>query len=280
MLSASSAGTAGVRHLTDRSFGHFPLARRLGLGLAALFLLASCATRITAPGRMGADYGTILAAKYIINNNVWGKSHSPGGHESVYCSNAVSPVTWGATYDWPVGDKPYNVKAYPSIISGWHWGTWSAGSGLPVRLGDRRSIVTSGSVAVTNPGVQNVAYDCWIHRIADPGNQSQPTDEVMVWVARYGGAGPLGKMQERVEIGGATWDLYRGVTTWNVYSFVRVDNATSWTIDLRDFTDYLVSAKGWLEKEKYLTSVQFGTEIFKTDGAGSFEVANYRCDVE
>ncbi len=179
-----------------------------------------------------------------------------------------------------MGDKPYNVKAYPSIISGWHWGTWSAGSGLPVRVGDRRSIVTSASIAVSNPGVQNVAYDCWFHRIADPDNKTRPTDELMVWMGRYGGAGPLGKLQERVTLGGATWDLSRGETGWTVFSFVRVTNAESWTINLRDFIDYLAVAKGWIEKEKYVTSVQFGSEIFKTDGDGSFRVTDYRCDVE
>jgi hypothetical protein len=269
----------GGHHLLMKLARNLRLARHWGLGSCALILLGSCATRISAPGRIAADFGTIAAAKYIISNNVWGKSHSPGGRESVYCTGNASPVTWGATYDWPVGDKPYNVKAYPSIISGWHWGTWSAGSGLPVRVGDHRPVVTSASIAVTNPGVQNVAYDCWFHRIADPGNQSQPTDELMIWVARFGGAGPLGKLQGRVELGGATWDLYRGETSWNVFSFVRVDNAESWTIDVRDFVDYLVSVKGWLQPEKYLTSVQFGSEIFRTDGAGSFRVTDYRCDV-
>ena len=148
-----------------------------------------------------------------------------------------------------------------------------------MRIAERLSILTSASFSITNPGVQNVAYDCWFHPTDQPTNKSEPTDELMIWVARFGGAGPLGKVQGRVEIGGATWDVYRGRLAWNVFSFVRVANVTSWTIDLRDFTDYLVSVKGWMEKEKYLTSVQFGSEIFKTDGDGSLDVTAYRCDV-
>jgi len=257
----------------------FPPARRFYLGFLGVLLLGSCATRIDAPGTMAADFGTIVAAKYIINNNVWGKAHSPAGRERVYCTNATSPVTWGAAYNWPVGDKPYNVKAYPSIISGWHWGAWSPGSGLPVRLADHRRILTSGSIAVTNPGVQNVAYDCWFHPIADPGSKSEPTDELMIWVARYGGAGPLGRLQGEVEIGGATWQLYRGEIGWNVFSFIRTGNAGAWTLDVRDFTDYLV-AHGALVPEKYLTSVQFGSEIFLSPGDGRFDVTDYHCDVE
>jgi len=252
----------------------FPRLRRPALGLSLLIVAAAGAA---APE---ADPAIIPAGKYIVNNNTWGKQHSPGGHEDVYVSGATSPLSWGARYNWPVGDAPYQVKAFPSIISGWHFGLWSKGSGLPVRLAKRRMIVTSGSFTVTNPGMQNVAYDCWFHRVKRPGKGDHPTDELMIWVARFGGAGPLGKLQGKVELGGATWNVYRGETGWNVFSFVRVENARSWTIDVRDFTDYLVSVKGWLEKEKYLTSVQFGSEIFKTDGDSSLEVKDYRCDVQ
>jgi xyloglucan-specific endo-beta-1,4-glucanase len=257
------------------------LTSRAGLCLGVISLLGACATtRIAAPGATDADFGTIVAAKYVINNNVWGKAHSPAGRERVYCAGNASPVAWGTAYNWPVGDQPYNVKAFPSIISGWHWGTWSPNSGLPVRVADRRSVLTSGSFALTNPGVQNVAYDCWFHPIANPGNKSQPTDELMIWLARFGGAGPLGKLQGEVEIGGATWEVYKGEVGWNVFSFVRKTNTAAWTIDVRDFTDYLVTTKGWMAPDKFLTSVQFGTEIFRSEGDGRLDVTGYRCDVE
>ncbi len=288
----SNAGRS-VRHLPVdgrsanlMSIVMLPLPHRACFCLGVISLLGACATRIAAPiaargaATADADFGTIVAAKYVINNNVWGKKHSPAGRESVYCAGDVSPLSWGTTYNWPVGDKPYNVKAFPSIVSGWHWGTWSPNSGLPVRVADHRSVVTSGSFALTNAGVQNVAYDCWFHTIANPGNKSQPTDELMIWVARFGGAGPLGKLQGEVEIGGATWAVYTGTIGWKVFSFVRTSNTTAWKIDVRDFIDYLVVTKGWLEKDKFLTSVQFGTEIFRTEGDGRLDVTGYRCDVE
>ncbi len=229
-----------------------------------------------------AEYGMFPVGRYEINYNTWGAAFSPGGHESVWSSatpSTLGPVTWGAKYDWPVGDKPYQVKAYPSIISGWHWGVWSNESGLPVWLADRHRVLVSGSIAVTNPGVQNVAYDCWFHNVSDPGHRAQPTDELMIWVARFGGAGPLGKLQDTARIGGATWEVYRGDLAWHVFSFVRTTNAGSWSLDVRDFTDYL-AARGWLPETKYLTSVEFGSEIFKTDGPGSFEVKDYHCEVK
>lgn len=249
--------------------------------------LLPCVVAFTVPGAHAAmtdaPFGMFPVGHYLINNNTWGWKFSPGGHESVWSDagvDHVGPVAWGAKYDWPVGDKRYQVKAFPSIISGWHWGAWSRDSGLPVKLADLRSVTASGAISVTNPGVQNVAYDCWFHTIEHPGNKDQPSDELMIWMARYGGAGPLGKLQGTVTIGGATWQLYKGELGWNVFSFVRTTNADSWTIDIRDFIDYLVSRRHWLPASRYLTSVQFGSEIFRTDGPGAIEVKDYRVEVK
>ncbi|WP_239311423.1 GH12 family glycosyl hydrolase domain-containing protein [Plantactinospora mayteni] len=53
--------------------------------------------------------------------------------------------------------------------------------------------------------------------------------------------------------------------TWNVYSYVRTSNITSATLNLRDFTNDVVS-RGWMSSSKYLTSVQAGPEIFTGNG--------------
>lgn len=230
-----------------------------------------------------ASFGTFPVGKFIINNNTWGEQYSPGGHESTWSTGnarSTGPVTWGAKYDWPVGDNPHQVKAYPSIFAGWQFGIWSRDSGLPARIADLRAVTTSGSIAITNPGVQNVAYDCWFHAIPNPGNKDRPTDELMIWVAHLGGAGPLGKLQGTATIGGTTWEVYKGEIGWNVYSFVRKTNTESWQLDVRDFIRYVVATKHWMAPTKYLTSVQFGSEIFRTDGPASFEVKDYRCDVK
>ncbi len=253
--------------------------RRAPLSMVVLFGFLPPAAIAAAPVTISADGGTITAGKFLVNNNTWGKSHSPNGHERVYADGTTSPLSWGAQYNWPEGDASYTVKAYPSVILGWHWGLPSPPSGLPVRIGDHRTVATGGSIKLTNPGIQNVAYDLWFHTLAHPGKQDQPTDELMVWVARYGGAGPLGKRVGQVKIGGATWVVYKGNVGWNVYSFMRTTNESTWRVDLRDFIDY-AAAQGWLAPDKFLTSVEFGSEIFRTDGDGAFAVTGYRCDVE
>ncbi|MEU8189951.1 GH12 family glycosyl hydrolase domain-containing protein, partial [Micromonospora carbonacea] len=83
----------------------------------------------------------------------------------------------------------------------------------------------------------------------------------MIWLYRSN-ASPAGCRQGTVTIAGTTWEIWRGyVGTWNVYSYVRTSNTTNANLNIRDFTNDLVS-RGWMSSSKYLTSVQAGPEIF------------------
>jgi hypothetical protein len=161
-----------------------------------------------------------------------------------------------------------SVKSYASAVLGWHWDWKSRDTGLPIRLSDGRAVRRNWDFAVRqeSPNTMNVAYDLWLHDVAAPDWPDEPTDEVMVWLYRSGGAGPVGTKQATVTIGGTTWDLYRGDIGWNVFSFVRTGNTTSADLDLTDFTDDLTT-RGWLQRSKYLSSVEAGTEIFAGEGA-------------
>lgn len=225
------------------------------------------------------DFGTIFVSKYYLNNNVWGKKSAPGSTSKIWNVNDSSPLSWGTQYDFSKSTKAYEVKAYLSVISGWHWGNWSKDSGLPVRLTDKWELRSSGSFKVKNPGVQNVAFDLWFHELKHPGNSDNPKDELMIWLASYQGAGPLGTKQGSVTIAGAEWDLYKGNVGWEVYSFVRKTNTESWDFDLRDFIREVLARK-WMSPSKYITSVQFGTEIFQTQGQGRMDVDQYRVDLK
>ena len=117
----------------------------------------------------------------------------------------------------------------------------------------------------------------FLHTIAMPGTNDTPTDEIMIWLYTAGGAGPIGTKQTTVTIDSASWDLYRGSTTWNVFSYVRTANATSAVINVMDFMNDLV-ARGWVQSSKYLSSVQSGTEIFT--GTGELDTTGYYCRVQ
>ncbi|MCY8406569.1 GH12 family glycosyl hydrolase domain-containing protein, partial [Bacillus sonorensis] len=64
---------------------------------------------------------------------------------------------------------------------------------------------------------------------------------------------------------------------WNVYSFVRTSNTQSASLNIRHFTNYLSNQKKWLDKSKYVSSVEFGTEVF--GGTGQINISNWDVNV-
>ena len=147
-----------------------------------------------------------------------------------------------------------------------------------MHLSDHRAVTTTWNFTVTQQTANalDVSYDLWLHDIGNADWNNQPTDEVMVWLYRSGGAGPVGTKQATVTIGGTTWDLNRGNIGWNVFSFVRTSNTTSATLNLTDFTDNLIG-RGVLQNTKYLSSVESGAEIFT--GQGRLDTSVYNVTV-
>jgi xyloglucan-specific endo-beta-1,4-glucanase len=215
-------------------------------------------------GQQCAAFATITAGKYWLNNNLWGQSSGTGTQCISLNSVSGSTISWSTTWNW--SGQSNQVKSYSSAVLGWHWGWMLSNTGLPVQLSANRSIATNWQFQVNQSGTMNVAYDLWLHTISNPGSSDNPTDEVMIWPYRAGGAGPAGTLQATVSLGGSSWDLYRGVVgSWNVFSFVRTSNATSLNINLRDFLNNLVS-RGWMSSSKFLTSIESGTEVFIGNG--------------
>lgn len=218
----------------------------------------------------------IEIGRYWIPNNQWGATGATGNQCIWSRGGPGNPLSWRTSYNWS-GD-PSSVKSYAAAILGWHWGWRRSNTGLPVQLAENRSVDTHWLFNVTSNGDSrmNVAYDMWFHPMANPGADDQPTDELMIWLYRSN-ASPAGTRQGTVTIAGTTWEVWRGhVGSWNVYSYVRTTNTTSATLDLRDFTNDVVS-RGWMSSSKYLTSVQAGPEIFT--GEGEVDTTSYSATV-
>ncbi len=246
------------------------------LGLSAICFTAPIASAAEAPI---PEKETRIVSGYLLNNNVWGKEKSPDGWQLIDVVQPGEKLSWTVRYNWPVGSDPHSVKCYPSVVTGWQWGVWSDDGRLPVSLSDLTKAVSGASVKLENPGVQNVAYDLWFHASAPVRSEDKPSDELMIWMGRYGGAGPLGKLQGKVQIDGAEWELWFGDIGWKVFSFVRTENTTSWRVDVKAFIDHLV-AKGLMPATKQLSSIQFGTEVFRSPGDARLEIADYFVEIE
>ncbi|MEU5259798.1 hypothetical protein [Amycolatopsis sp. NPDC021455] len=253
---------------------------RVGLATAALALVGVTVPATPAQAASACNNGGLYdMGKYWITNNLWGAGSGSGRQCIWTTSQSGNTISWGTSYSWSGSGS--SVKSYDAAILGWHWGWRRSGTGLPVQLSANRSVSTGYSYNVRHSGgAMNVSYDMWLHPMANPGSGTTPSDEVMIWTYRAGGAGPAGTRQATVTVAGTNWDLYRGriggSTGWNVYSFVRTSNTTSATFDIRDFLNHLVG-RGWMSSSKYLTSVQAGTEIFT--GTGQLDVTNFYANV-
>lgn len=218
---------------------------------------------------------SISGGKGYLDNNQWGSSEVPSGWQKIYYS---ADNNYGWQWNWP--SSTTSVKGYPSVVAGWHWTDgYTKGSGLPVQLAAHKNVNTSVKYAFAKAnGTYNAAYDLWLHTTNKATWANAPTDEVMIWLNRNNGALPAGSYKETVTLAGTQWDLYVGkVSSWNVYSFVRKTPTTSASLNMTNFTDHLLK-KNYLTKDKYLSSVEFGTEIY--NGSGAFRLFNWDVTVK
>jgi xyloglucan-specific endo-beta-1,4-glucanase len=231
------------------------------------------------------DHGASLeATPYLLFNNLWGAATGHGSQCSWLVRGperraveAVPTLAWGTSWDWQ-GD-PDTVKSYVSCVLGWHWGWPVPGGPLPIRLEDLASARSEWAfrLEADDGGRLNVTYDVWLAGSPDPA-QGDPTDEVMVWLHREGGATPIGQLQATVDVEGAAWELWRGPHPergWTVHSLVRTERTDFARLDLARFFDVLSPA---VPRSAYLVGIEAGTEIFF--GRGSLETARFSVDIE
>jgi hypothetical protein len=223
-----------------------------------------------------ANAASITLGKYWINNNEWGASTGSGTQSIWSTCQEGDLIGWGTSWNWTGTSN--KVKSYASSVLGWQFGWKLTNGGLPLQISSTSNLNCGWSFSFNNSGGSaEVAYDVFIHQIMMPGTNDNPTDEMMIWLDVLNGAAPEGTKQTTVTIDSASWDLYRGSTTWNVFSYVRTQNATSAVVNIKDFTGDLV-ARGWLQSSKYITSVQSGTEIFT--GTGELDTTGYYCRIQ
>ncbi|KPI21420.1 Cellulase [Actinobacteria bacterium OK074] len=264
------------------------LATPLLLSPTAQASTAAPATAATAARDNCKAFNTISAPPYYLNNNVWGVKPGVTGKQ---CTNLISyrggKLAWDTNFEW-TGDKT-SVKSYASAVLGWHWGWKQNNTKLPVRLNSGKKVTSNWTFGITQntPTVMNVSYDLWFHAKSNPDWQDQPKHEMMVWLNRQNGAGPLGTKRETLNVGGVNWDLYVGkivnkdnsgkvTSSWNVYSYVRTTNTTTQTTDLTALTQALLNRK-LMASTDYLTSVEAGTEVFT--GKGKLTTSSYSVSV-
>ncbi len=218
----------------------------------------------------------ITLGKYWANNNEWGANTGTGTQTIWSTCTQGDLIGWGTSWNWT--GTANQVKTYASTVLGWQWGWRLTTSGLPLQISSGKKLTCGWDFTMTQSGgAANVAYDIFVHTQAMAGTNDNPSDEIMVWLYRTGGAGPIGTLQGTATVGGTTWDVYRGTTVWNVVSYVRQTNATTAVLNIMDFMNDLVT-RGWMQTSKYVSSVQSGSEIFT--GTGRLDTKGYYCRIQ
>ena len=238
---------------------------------------STCKADMSQQGKTSTAGASITLGKYWINNNQWGASGGSGSQSIWSTCSSGNTIGWGTEWNWSGGAG--QVKSYASSVLGWHWGWKVSGSGLPVQLSSNKNITCGWTYRVNSGQTIDVAYDLFAHTLSNPGTNDDPTDEIMIWLYRSGGAAPIGGTSATVSIAGTSWELHQGSNgRWMVHSYVRTSNAdTGATLNLMDFLKDLTSKRG-LSSSKYLSSIQAGTEVFL--GSGRLDTDQYYCTIQ
>ncbi|KAH8701929.1 putative endoglucanase [Talaromyces proteolyticus] len=232
-------------------------------------LLLSLAAAVYAQEQTLCDQFAVYASdQYIVNNNLWGESEGSGSQCTYVDSMSASGVTWSTTWDWSGGDGEVKSYAYSGL-----------NSFNKLYVSDLSSIPTSVDWSYDNTNIDaDVSYD--LFTAADINHSTSSGDyELMIWLANYGGAQPLGSQISTATVGDTTWALWYGSNgSQQTYSFVSSSPQTSWTGDILEFFDYLSENQGFPASSQYLITVQFGTEPF-TGGETTLTVNNWTAAV-
>jgi xyloglucan-specific endo-beta-1,4-glucanase len=220
-----------------------------------------------------AQYGDLSQGNYFLQNDEWNLSAGPGGWQQI-CAGSASNNSWSSQWWWPYGSG--GVKAYPSIVSGWQFGTWSPNTnGFPVQVWDNAPLPTTVSFYMSGNNQFDAAYDLFFSPDTNP---SSPSAELMVWL-NYSGTQPAGsRVASGVVLGneGNSWDVWVGNVGWPVWSFVADNQTTSFSGNLQPFIYYVSYTNNWLNQSWYELNTEFGAEIINSSGEnGGINVTNF-----
>jgi hypothetical protein len=191
---------------------------------------------------------------YTIYNNIWG---SGAGSQTVW---ARSSSNWGVLANHP---RTSGIKSYPNVSYT-----------LNRTLSSLSTLSSSYNVTVPATGDYVTSYDIWADNNAY---------EIMIWTNKQGAVGPIAERYDangavpsaaNVNVGGATWNIYRGSNGANaVFSFVRTSNSTSGTLNVLAMLNWLRTNNWW--GDVTLGQFQFGYEISGTAGQSAFTTNSY-----
>ncbi|PQE11471.1 Xyloglucan-specific endo-beta-14-glucanase A protein [Rutstroemia sp. NJR-2017a BBW] len=213
------------------------------------------------------QWDSVVTGSYTIYQDLWGQGNADSGSQcSTVNSMSGETVSWSTSWSWTGGSS--DVKSYANVALTKTGVQLSSISAIP---GVWKWSYTGSNI------VADVSWDLFTASTAGGTNEF----EIMIWLAALGGAGPIsstGSPVATATIAGSSFKLYSGPNgDTTVYSFVAVNEVTSFDGDLMDFFDYLVKNEGF-STSQYLNTLEAGTEPF-TGSNAVFSVSAYSVSI-
>jgi Glycosyl hydrolase family 12/PE family len=198
------------------------------------------------------QYGkAIIENTYVVQNNAW---NNPAGQ-------TITVSSTGFTITAENGSAPTNGAplGYPSVYLGWHYGTGSPGTTLPLQLSQIHSATSSITYTYPGSGTYDASYDIWLNPTSITTGVNQ--QEIMIWFNHTGPIQPIGSVVGNTTIDGKSFAVWQGSNgANNVVSYVATSPITSWNdFNVMGFVDNTETVEP-VTNSWYLTSIQAGFE--------------------
>jgi hypothetical protein len=162
----------------------------------------------------------------------------------------------------PGGGPP---ASYPSLIYGWHYGSFHGGYKSAKQLSAITSVPSTWSFT-PGSGTWDASYDIWLHPQTNPPNPGGGL-ELMIW-ADHQTAVPVGGQVATAQIGGINWAVWKGnVQNWAYLAYVAASGSTNGNVnlDLKAFFNDAVNRNVGLTNGWYLLGVESGYELWNAN---------------
>lgn len=224
-------------------------------------------------------------SRILYNNNFWG--HYKDGAASSQTMWIYNEDAWGVDLSAnPHTGSNGDVKSYPSVILGSHYGNSTSSGSFPMKVSDVGRLRTNWSYTIHEGESLNASYDIWFNwddtqRKDSRGNYLPNRYELMIWPYKKnqepisysynsrGQAVPVGT----VTVGGKRCKVYKGANYDSngdsetvVLTFIPTSGTGTATnrfsANLGDFIKEAKKSKyGFIEDQHYLISAQAGFEL-------------------
>lgn len=222
---------------------------------------------------------------FLFNNNFWGSYKS--GAASSQTMWIYNEDAWGVDLSAnPHTGSNGDVKSYPSVILGSHYGNATSRGSFPMRVDEVNRLSARWSYKIHSGESLNASYDIWFNwddtqRKDNKGNYLPNRYELMIWPYRkgqepisfsYNSQGKANRVGT-AKIGGENFNVYKGANYNSsgdvetlVLTFIPQSGAGTKTNRFsKDIGDFVREAKKskyeFIENQHYLISVQAGFEL-------------------